>query len=213
MKKILISLLMISMLLVSVGIVVAVKPTSFTVDFNQVQDQWRGKAAFGAWTDSYLTSATSAEFELTGNVLHTSWEYSPAVTDLEGGSTVYIYNKEIGLWIEKEGTVSYGYIPGYGNYPAVNYFRGYIDFDGKTPSQANFVKGVAYQWVYIYAPEDPVPSDGSYTVYAEWDETMGAWLVGFSVYRWDIDPPTTVLPFPSPFPEPVPANNYNPLGL
>jgi hypothetical protein len=190
------------------------KPTAITVEFNQAQDQWRGTSEFGDWTPgySYLESATSTDFELKGNTLHTSWSYSPLVSDLQGESTVYVYDKKTELWIEKEGTVSYIYEPGYGEYPAVNYFRGYLDFGGLEPSTSNFVYGVAYQWIYLFAPED-AELEGTYTANAMWDETMNAWLVGFSIYRWSETAPLSALEFPESFPEPVPANNYNPLDL
>jgi hypothetical protein len=197
----------------SVGTVSAAKPTTFTVNYNQAQDQWRGVSDFGAWTPgySYLAYATNAEFTLTGNTLHTSWSYSPVVTDLAGQSTVYTYDKVTDLWIEHEGQVSYGYAPGYGDYPVVNYFRGYLKFDG-TPYADTFMKGVAYQWAYIFAPQDAVLT-GKYTPKAVWDSKVGAWLVGFSIYRWDPSAPDEYTPFPDPFPEPVPASNFNPLNL
>ena len=190
------------------------KPTEITVNHNQSQDQWRGISAFGAWTPgfSYLEFSTSTDFVLTGKVLHTSWSYSPVVTDLSGQSTVYTYDKKSELWIEHEGQVSYVYVPGYGDSPVVNHFRGYLDFGGNTPSTANFVKGVAYQWAYLFVPEG-TELTGKYTAHAVWDEKVGAYLVGFSVYRWSPSPPAAALTFPDPFPEPVPARNYNPLDL
>jgi len=70
-----------------------------------------------------------------------------------------------------------------------------------------------YQWVYIHADEDT----GVITLlpYAQWDETMGAWLVGFGIYPWDPTAPSIPydISFPSPFIEPVPANDYNPLDI
>jgi len=92
----------------------------------------------------------------------------------------------------------------------MNYFRGYVKFTG-TPSDSNFVHGVAYQWAYLMAPQEVIPA----LPYAQWDDTIGAWLVGFSIYLWDPVPPSTPydVPFPDPFIEPVPASNYNPLGL
>jgi len=191
--------------------VMAAKPSTITVEYNQAQYQWRGLAAFGDWTYEYQNSPVSVEYTLKGNTLHTSWDYSPAVSELTGQSTIYVYDKKLDLWKEKEGTVSYVYEPGYGEYPAVNYFRGYIQFDGE-PSADTFNHGVAYQWVYLYAPED-AELEGSYTDYAEWDETMEAWLVGFSIYLWDSGAQSDDLPFPDPFIEPVPASNYNPLDL
>jgi hypothetical protein len=201
------------MLVTATGTVFAAKPTTFTVSFNQAQDQWRGISLFGDWTPgySYLISATDAEFTLTGNTLHTNWSYSPVVTDLHGESTVYTYDKKADVWIEHEGKVSYVYVPGYGEYPVVNYFRGYVKFDG-TPAADTFINGVAYQWAYLFAPQDAVLA-GTYTPNAIWDETVEAWLVGFSIYRWDNVPPVSQVPFPDPFPEPVPANDYNPLDL
>ena len=158
----------------------------------------------------YQNSPETSDYKLTGNVLHTEWSYSPLVTDLKGQSTVYTYDKSSGYWIEHEGQVSYKYVAGYGDYLIVNFFRGYVKFDG-TPSAISFVHGVAYQWVYLYAPY----SDTSPVINAHWDETIGAWLVGFSIYYWDkTDVTQNYNPsFPDPFIEPVPASNYNPLDL
>jgi len=192
----------------------ASKPASLTVSFNQAQFQWRGVSDFGAWTPgySYLEYATSSDFNLTGNVLHTSISYSPDVEDLRGNSTVYVYDKSAGFWVEKEGRVSYMYVPGYGDYQVVNFWRGYLDFGGEAPSTETLVHGVGYQWVYVLAPEDAVLTAPN-TAYAQWDAKVGAWLVGFSIYLWDAAPGTYDIPFPDPFVEPVPANNFNPLDL
>ncbi len=190
--------------------VAAAKPTTFTTTYYQTQFQWRANRGqeFGDWWQIYQNYPSSSDFKLTGNVLHSFYVYSPVVTDLEGESTVYTYDKKKDLWIEKEGTVSYKYEPLYGDYPIVNYWRGYLEFDG-TPSVGSFVHGVAYQWAYLAAPhgdDPPLP-------YAIWDNTMDAWLVGFSIYLWDATSESYHIPFPDPFIEPVPANNYNPLSL
>lgn len=202
------------MLFTVVGTVFAAPPATFTTEpFNQAQDQWRGISVFGTWTPgySYQSSSTTAEFKLTGNTLHTNWSYSPLVTDLAGQSTVYTYNKALDLWIEHEGQVSYKYVPGYGDSPVVNYFRGYVQFNG-TPAAGTFIKGVAYQWAYLFVPQGTILT-GSYTANAVWDAKVGAYLVGFSIYRWANVPPSGETAFPDPFPSPVPASNFNPLGL
>ena len=192
---------------------VMAKPQSITVSFNQAQYQWRANAPYGSWTvaGTYQNYATSETYKLTGNVLHTYWTYQPDVDDERGAPTVYTYNNKEDLWIEKEGRVSYIYEPIYGEYRAYNFFRGYLDFDGD-PSQSTFIHGVAYQWIYIYAPAD----DAGVTEilpYAQWDSTVEAWLVGFSIYLWDPDPQTYTTPFPDPMIQPIPANNYNHLDL
>jgi len=71
--------------------------------------------------------------------------------------------------------------------PYSELFRGYLDFDGNVPSDATFVHGVAYQWVYLMAPEDAILTAPN-TAYAQWDTKVGAWLVGFSIYMWDKGP-------------------------
>ena len=196
------------------SLTIASKPASLTVSFNQAQFQWRGVSAFVDWTPgySYTTFATSSDFNLTGNVLHTSISYSPLVEDLHGESTVYVYNKNAGVWVEKEGQVKYMYAAGYGDYQVVNFWRGYLDFGGEAPSTETLVHGVGYQWVYVLAPEDAVLTAPN-TVNAWWDAKVGAWLVGFSIYLWDPDHLQYDIPFPDPFVEPVPANNFNPLDL
>ena len=212
MNKKIVSLSIISVLIMSVlvfAIPVFAKPAALTIGFNQAQFQWRGTSApLGDWTYTYQNSPVSAGYTLSGNVLHTEWSYSPLVTDLKEQNTVYVYDKKSEVWIEKEGQVSYKYVPGYGDYQIVNFFRGYMEFDG-APSEINFDHGVAYQWVYLYAPED-VDTPPAYDV---WDARVGAWLVGFSIYLWDSGTQTYDPAFPSPFIEPFPANNYNPLEL
>ncbi len=188
------------------------KPSSFTVDYYQAQFQWRAWAgSFGTWTYEYKNYLTSEDFTLTGKVLHSSWSYQPVVSDEEGASTVYAYDKETGLWIEHEGRVSYKYPPYYGEYTAYNFFRGYLNFTGD-PGADSFAHGVAYQWVYIYAPEEDTGVT-DILPYAQWDDAVGAWLVGFSVYIWDPDPTSYSLAFPDPFIEPVPSSVYNHLDL
>jgi hypothetical protein len=185
-------------------------PPSFTTPIKQAQFQWRGwnPQPVGAWTPLYQNSVTSADYTLTGKVLHTTFSYSPVVTDLTGESTIYTYDKKLDLWIQKEGTMSYKYTPYYGDYPAVNYWRGYLEFDG-TPAEDSFVHGVAYQWVYIYSPEDEQPT----LPYSWWDEKMEAWLVGYSIYLWDENGDTQAYSMDYAFVEPVPANDFNPLDL
>ena len=213
MKKRIFSILLTLVLLLTLGlssVAFAAKPVTFEVPYNQTQFQWRANRGqeFGDWSAVYPNRSDSSEFKLTGNVLHSAYSYSPVVDDLEGESTVYAYDKGENRWIEKEGTVSYKYEPLYGEYPIVNYWRGYLEFED-TPSAGSFVHGVAYQWAYLAAPhgdDPPLP-------YAIWDDTMGAWLVGFSIYLWDSGTQSYEVSFPDPFMEPVPASNYNPLGL
>ncbi len=183
--------------------------TPLTLQHNQAQFQWRGIVPFGAWSAIYPVSSEPSDYLLTGKVLHSAWDYSPFVDDQTGAPTVYKYDKKSELWIEKEGQVTYKYPAGYGDYTAVNFFRGYLDFDGETPSDATFEHGVAYQWAYLLAPQTVTPS----LQYAIWDNTMDAWLVGFSVYLWDTTSQSYSMSFPDPFIEPVPASNYNPLDL
>lgn len=216
-----------TVLLVSLALVIPgyAKPTTLTVNINQAQFQWRAfSGPYSATpTYSYQNDPESLTLTQTGNVLHTAWSYSPLVTDLQGESTVYTYHAKSSsvacgsspLWIEHEGQVTYMYVAGYGDYPIANFFRGYLCFNG-APSPTNFVHGVAYQWVYLYAPPDATlisPLDTN----AIWDPVVGAWLVGFSIYIWDNTSfnqsvyAAQVLPVP--YIEPVPAVNYNPLGL
>jgi hypothetical protein len=198
-------------LTVMLTVPVMAKPTTFTVNYYQAQFQWRAWSPFGSWSYTYQNYATSSNFTLTGKVLHSSWSYSPDVTNLEGASTVYVYDRKNGLWIEHEGTITYNYEPYYGEYAVTNYFRGYIKFDG-APTADSFAHGVAYQWVYIYAPEDDTGVT-NLLPNAQWDEVMQAWLIGFSVYLWDTGTQSYNVLFPELFIEPVPANNYNPLDL
>ncbi len=207
--------LLIAIFMISTLAVIApamAKPQSITVSFNQAQYQWRAGASYGSWSYEVQNSGTSETYELKGNVLHTSWSYSPVVTELTGASTVYVYNKKADLWIEREGQVTYKYVPGYGDYTIVNFFRGYLDFGGNVPSDNSFIHGVAYQWAYIYASEDDTGVKVK-SPNAQWDSTVEAWLVGFSIYLWDPGTQTYTTPFPDPMIQPVPANIYNHLDL
>ena len=127
-----------------------------------------------------------------------------------GASTVYVYDKVSGLWIQREGTMNYT-SPTSG-LPIADYWRGYLRFSG-TPSTGAFVHSVAYRWGYVYGADETTVK-AAYP-YAVWDTTMGAWLVEFDIYLWDPTAYTQsyTTTFPSPFIEPVPASNYNPLGL
>ena len=157
-----------------------------------------------------------------GNTLHTSLSFSPSVTNIVAAQTNYVYNKETGLWIQHASGVSYN-IAGYYcaditqavcNGPYTNYWTGYLDFGGSTPSATTFVHGVGYQWVYYFSPLGQ--SDTSVTANipnAQWDAKVGAWLIGFSVYLWDSGSQSYTIVFPTTFPEPVPSNVYNPLVL
>lgn len=204
-------------LLLSLAFVVPsyAKPTVFTMPYNQAQFQWCALfSAIGDWSPgaSYQNFATSSDFSLTGNVLHTSITYSPSVTDLQGASTVYVFDASTGLWIQHEGTISY--TSPYSGLPITEYWRGYLKFSD-VPSELTFVHGVGYQWGYVFLPESDSATVLATYPYATWDSTVGGWLLGFSIYLWD---PTSftqsyTTAFPSPFIEPVPANNFNPLGL
>ena len=195
--------------LVATAMPVMAPPTTFTVNYNQAQFQWRTApwgGPIGAWSSVYQNWATSDDYTLTGKVLHMSISYSPSVTDLEGASTVYVYNGT--AWIQREGTISY--TSPYSGLTITEYWRGYLAFSG-TPSALGFVHGVGYQWGYVYGVDEATVK--AYYIYAVWDDVMQAWLVGFSIYLWD--PITTPQSYTIPFsvPEPVPASNCNPLGL
>jgi len=217
-KLALVALSLLAVLVVTAMPVMA-KPTTLAVPWYQAQFQWRAspianppQIPFGDWSDVYQNYYTSDEpdvFTLTGNVLHETFTYLPAVTNPVGLSTVYVYNKAEGKWIQHEGTISY--TSPYSGLTITEYWRGYLDFSG-TPAADSFNHGVSYQWSYVYGIDETTVKT-KYPI-AVWDETMGAWLVGFSIYLYD---PTATqsytTPFPSPFIEPVPASNCNPLNL
>ena len=209
--------------IIVVAIPASAKPSTFTVSYNQTRFRWaaRDNKPFSDfnWT-SVAKSTVSSVFTLTGNVLH--WVIpldTPPKTGTypDGNSTVYVYDAEAGVWIQKEGTLDY--ISSNAPYfPLTMYHRGYLKFNG-VPSPSTFVHGVMYRWAYVYGVDEA-------TVHASvpqavWDSKMGAWLVAFAVLLWDKAPQNydTVAPytnpaFPSPFVEPVPATNYyNPMGL
>jgi hypothetical protein len=196
---------------------VMAKPTDIHVPWLQAQFQWRAPAwggPFGSWSSVYQNYHTTGEedvFTLTGNVLHETFTYDPSVTDLRGASTVYVYSKAEGKWIQHEGTISY--TSPYSQLPITEYWRGYLEF-GDTPSKESFLHGVSYQWSYVYGVDEATVK-AKYPN-AVWDYTKNAWLVGFSIYIYDSLtglPQAYATPFPSPFIEPTPASNYNPLGL
>mgnify|MGYP001026920379 CR=1 FL=1 len=179
-------------------------PTPIIVPIKQAQFQCRLWNPPG-WSYIYQNWATTMELTLTGKTLHSTISYAPAVTNEVGTSTVYTYNKDCDCWIQHEGTISY--TSPYSGLTITEYWRGYLKFDG-TPSASSFIHGVGYQWGYVYG-DDP----RWYYTNAVWDEKVGAWLLGFSIYLWDTGTQSYSIPFPDPFLEPVPASNYNPLGL
>ncbi|MGQ9680619.1 MAG: hypothetical protein ACUVV4_07650 [Candidatus Bathyarchaeia archaeon] len=208
MKKILFPVVVLALMLVSP---VMSKPVTYTVTYYEKQFQWRSTSwggPFGQWSWIGPSFETESEFRITGNALHTGITYSPSVTDLVGASTVYVFAKESGYWIQREGTISY--TSPYSGFTITEYWRGYLHLD----ENGDIVHGVGYQWGYVYGlDEETVKKKYPYAV---WDETMGAWLAGFSIYLWDPvghDQGIYNIPFPDPFIEPVPAKNYNPLGL
>ena len=209
-KKLLVAALF--LISIMVAIPVSAQPGTFIVPIHQAQFQWRAwnpmPTEGSPWAILSQNTPTTIDCKLSGNVIHTYYTYSPAVDDLEGEQTIYAYDKKSGLWIEREGTVGYKYLPYYGDYAVANYWRGYLEFND-APSSGTFEHGVAYQWCYVYAPEDaelPI-------TYPVWDDVMGAWLVGYSIYLWDDAGTTQSYTMNFHFVEPVPASNYNPLIL
>lgn len=218
-------------LLVSLAFVIPVnaKPATFTVNYNQAQFQWRAASwggPFGDWSSVYQNFQTTSDpFTLTGNALHSTFTFDPSVTNIQGASTVFTYDKTSKLWVEHAGSLSYN-LSGYYcsdtslavcNGPYVNYWTGYLDFGGNAPSDSTFVHGVGYQWVYYFSPQTDTTVQANIP-YAQWDAKVGAWLIGFSIYLYDTAlspnyPQAYTITFPSPFIEPVPASNHNPLNL
>jgi len=203
-KSALVAVSLLAVLLATATPVMA-NPTPFTVPIKQTQFQCRLWNPPG-WSYSYQNWPTTMDLTLTAHTLHGIISYAPDVTNEEGTSTVYTYDRGCERWIHHEGTISY--TSPYSGLTVTEYWRGYLKFNG-APSDTSFVHGVGYQWGYVYG-DDP----RWYYSYAVWDETMGAWLLGFSIYLWD---PATytqnyAITFPDPFIEPVSASNYNPLS-
>lgn len=190
-------------------------PIPVTVPMKQTQFQWRTWKTppdwSAIWYDDIFDPST---YELSGNVLHAEISYQPAVSEEVGTSQVYVYNKKAGHWIMREGTISY-FSP-HSSLWVTEYWKGYLDFGDEEPSPGTFIHGVQYQWGYVFGYDEDTPPP--FYTYAVWDETMGAWLLGFSIYLQDpTDFDQTVayegnVPFPDPFIEPVPKSDYNPLG-
>jgi len=214
MTTLLIAIFMISTIAVIVPI--TAKPPTSRINYIQTQFQWRGHMnQFGSWTYPPMVGGSGTDVRLTEDVLHCWMGYSPDVFGKPRGMSHVYVDDGTGHWVLHEGKMSYMYPKIYGSYRAVNYFRGYMEFSG-TPSTSTFVRGALYQWCYIMKPQKEPVKD--VLPYAEWDPVMNAWLVGFSVYIQDpLTPsPPHSLAFPGPltsFPRPIPANNFNPLGL
>lgn len=216
MKEILV-LLLVLLVLASVVSVMA-KPITFSIPMKQALFQWRScDGSFGDWTDTYQNHDTTGNedvFTNTGNVIHVTPSWSPAVTNERGTSTSYEFNKPSNLWIQREGTMQYKLLDCYGDFEVRSFWIGYINFGGNVPSAENFIHGVNYQWIYIFRPH----SDTSVTnanPNALWDDRVNAWLVGFSIYVYDSLGGTQgySIEFPYPFLEPLPASIYNPLAI
>ncbi len=167
-----------------------------TFSHYQAQFQWRANQPYGSWSYHYQNVWVTSEYTLTGNALHTEWTYQPYVEHERSEKTVYIYDRLTETWVEKAGQVKYVYTPLYGDYTVVNYFRGYLDFGGAAPGESTFVHGVAYQHIYIQRPQqDTGVTD--ILPYAQWDSSMNAWLVGYSIYYWDVSTQLYNPPFPA----------------
>jgi hypothetical protein len=202
------------------GFLLEPKPSTFTVSYNQTRFRWaaRDNQPIGDWTN-VLQSKTKYVFTLTGNVLQTviplETPPKPGTYPL-GNSTFYVYDHKAGVWIQKENILVYTS----SNAPyfvLTMYHCGYLKFSG-APSNSTFVHGVMYRWAYVYGVDYATVKAA--VPQAVWDSKMGASLLAFAVLLWDKAPQNydTVAPytnpaFPSTFIEPVPASNYNPLGL
>lgn len=194
----------------------ATRPTTFTVAYKRTFFRWTSSttagSSFGNWTSPvpwFQNLNDARNFTLAGNKLNTTFVYALPVQPT-GASTVYVYDKASDLWIQHEGTMKYTLQTS--GLPITEYWRGYLNFSG-TPGTETFVHSVAYRWAYIYGVTETTVK--AWLPHAVWDTKMGAWLIEFDIYLWD---PTTITqsyttPFPSPFIEPVPASNYNPLPL
>jgi len=192
-------------------------PIPLTIPMKQTQFQWRSnKSPLGDWSIIYWDrNYGPSEYSRSGKVLHTEISYMPYVTEEEGTSMVYVYDKKSELWIMHEGTI--GYVSPYGEHIWITeYWKGYLDFGVEEPSSGNFVHGVQYQWGYSFGYDEN--NQPPFYENAVWDDTMGAWLLGFSIYiqdPTDFDQKTAYegkVDFPDPFLEPVPKSDYNPLG-
>ena len=185
----------------TIAVPVSAAPTEFTLTCHMVFSEWDAGGSFaspfGDWSRSYPPGIFSfvTMFTVTKNVLRYAW-----------APTVFVNDKKSGFWVEHGGPYSFTEW----GLEIVGYSRGYFSFSG-TPSNATFQHGVEYGWGFVYGVDEAtVKASCPYTV---WDETMGAWLVYFNVILYDSTPTAYTLPFPSPFMEPVPASDYNPLGL
>jgi len=215
-KKTTATLLMVLSLLCLAAVPIHAKE-SISVEMDQVQLQCRRWDPAG-WRYWYHDYPVTWDFERSGNVLHTEISYQPGVSEEVGTSQVYVYDKQEGLWILHEGTIEY--VSPYSGLWITEYWKGYLEFDGE-PSQESFVHGAAYQWGYVFGYDEDTPPP--YYAFAEWDETMGAWELGFSVYIWDEtgfdqsvyfegDPEQPILTWEEVNGlEPVPKSDYNPL--
>ena len=196
--------------------------SGFTVSFNEAVFSWRARfGPIGAWNNLPIPQnvPTSYNYTLAGNALYTYiGPLSPARpgTEVNGSSTVYVYDANAGVWVQNE--VAVVYTSSQSPFlPVTLYRRGYLAFDG-TPGADTFVHGVMYQWGFVYG-YDEATVKGTYTN-ATWDSTMSAWHIGFAIYLWDTasqaydtGAPYDNPSFPSPMIEPVPASNFNPRGL
>lgn len=203
MKKGLIAIVLALVLCLVVPLAEA-KPSEITVPMNQAQFQCRLWDPPG-WRYWYVNYPISWDFRVAGNVLHTEISYQPDVSEEEGTSMVYVYDKEEDCWILHEGTI--GYVSPYSGLWITEYWKGYLKFD----ENMDFEHGVGYQWGYVFGEDEATVKD--VYVWATWDETMGGWFLGFSIYLWDSESQeytTATIPFPGII-EPVPKSDYNPL--
>ena len=217
------AILMISIFAVAIPVIAREQLTLHT---HERQWQWRALPTdppvgdpsggpIGDWSRNYVLSYDwDWEFDLTGKVLHTYMGYLPSVEDCVGGTFIFVYNRKIGRWIIHEGTI--GYTSPYSGFTITEYWKGYLEFVGPEesegyPTDYESYHGVGYQWGYVYGLDESTVK-AEYPN-AEWDETMGAWYLGFSIYIWDSSEVTYTLDhIDFPYLEPVPKSDYNPLN-
>jgi len=161
----------------------AYAPTILTDTTQTVmQRQWRSLTqVLGIYTD-IDDSGPFYTFMVTGNSLHETFEYSPSVTDLQGASHVYTFDKKTGDYILHSGVVYY--TSPYSGLTISEVWSGWISFDGNLASSSNIIvtEGQLNQWGFAYG--DTVTSFYPNAV----DMGGGWWLVGFSTYTYGSTP-------------------------
>ena len=147
--------------------------TTYDTTQTVAQTNWRAYSSpFGAVSGTYEDSGPYT-YVATGNSLHESFQYEPAVANQQGGNHTYSFHD--GAYYMHSGIISYDYM----GETFYNVWNGSISFNGAPISDGNtaVTTGQLNQWIFVYSPGVAPYANAV-------DAGNGWWLTGFSTYTY-----------------------------